>query len=208
MHGFARIVVCGTFLTVCSSFAVADSVSVTGNVSFTPSSLTFAPPFATQADSGVFSAFAGGSVNYMLGTVSYIYGLPQTEEAFTITSGNNVLAFYDQVNSPILSYDAGGNLDVTLDETGYYTFNGGTGYAGTFDLSFAGDSPNGSTSNVGFLGTGAFIGAAPIVNLNAPTPDPTANATAITPEPESFLLMGTGFLAVAGLVRRRRRSVS
>ncbi len=205
MRGFVPLVVCSTCFAVCSPFALADSVSVTGNVSFTPSSLTFAPPFATQADSGIFSAFAGGTVNYMLGTVPYIYGLPQTVEAFTITSGNNVLAFWDQVNAPVLFYDTSGNLDVTLNETGYYTFNGEAASEGIFDVSFNGNSPDGSTSNVAFLGTGGLLGPAPSIDLNAATPDPVVEASAVSPEPDSILLMGTGFLGLAGFARSRRR---
>ena len=195
MRGLVGPVFCGILLSVCSSGAFADSVSITGNVSFTTTSLTFAPPFATQADSGIFSTFSGGTVNYMLGTVPYMNNVPGTEEAFSITSGGNVLAFWDENNSPSQSYDASGNLDVVLDETGYYTFNGGQVTDGYFDVVFNGDSPTGSTSNVGFLGTGALTG-----------PPPVFPATAITPEPGSFLLMGTGFLAMAGLVRRRRSS--
>ena len=203
MRGLVRLVVCCTFLFVCSPFAFADSVTVTGNVSFTPSSLTFAPPFATQADSGIFSAFAGGTVNYMLGTVAYNYGIPQTEEAFTITSGSNVLAFYDQVNSPVLSYDASGNLDVMLNETGYYTFNGAYATEGVFDVALNGNSPDGSTSNVGFVGTGGLLGPAPALDLTGS--DPGAAGMGVAPEPGSCLLMGTGLLALGVLVRSRRR---
>ena len=195
MRGLVRPVFCGILLSVCSSVAFADSVGITGNVSFTPTSLTFAPPFATQTDSGIFSTFSGGTVNYMLGTVPYMNNVPGTEEAFSITSGTNVLAFFDENNSPSQSYGASGNLDVVLDETGYYTFNGGQATDGYFDVVFNGDSPMGSVSNVGFLGTGALTG-----------PLPDFPPTGVTPEPGSFLLMGTGFLAMAGLVRRRRSS--
>jgi len=192
MIGLVRLAVCSLFLVVCSPFAMADSLTVTGNVSFTPSSLTFAPPFATQADSGIFSQFSSGQVNYFLGTVPYTNGFPQTEEAFTITSNGtgDVLAFYAVVNSPTQSYDASGNLEVTLDETGYYTLNGGPELAGTFDLGFDGTSPSGSTANVPFLGTGELTQAV---------------STAVAPEPGSFALLGTGFLALAVVVRTRRK---
>ena len=194
MSGLVRLALCSTLLSVCTLPALADSVSVTGNVSFTPSSLTFAPPFATQNDSGIFSRFGAGTVNYMLGTVNYTLGIPQSELAFTITNGSgDVLAFYDQVNSPTQTFDANGNLQVTLDETGYYTFNGGQAYAGIFNLGFDGTTPLGAANNVPFLGTGELLVPPPVF-------------AAIAPEPGSLLLLSTGFLGLAGLLRNRWRA--
>lgn len=194
MIGLARLALCSTLLAVCTPLALADSVSVTGNVSFTQDSLTFAPPFATQTDTGIFSAFSGGTVNYMLGTVNYMLGLPQTVLAFTITNASgDVLSFYDQVNSPTQRYDAAGNLDVVLDETGYYTINGGDQLAGDFNLGFNGNTPGGSSTNVPFLGTGEIF--QPVVS----------SAAAVTPEPNSLLLLSTGLLCSAFLLRSGRR---
>jgi hypothetical protein len=194
MTGLSRFLLCLVFLAVCSPFALADQLVVTGFVSFNQNSLSFAPPFATQADTGIFSSYSNGTVGYFLGTVPYTNGFPQTEEAFMINgSDGNTLTFYAQVNNPTQTIGADGNLDVTLDETGYYVINGGSPIAGTFDLSFNGTSPTGSTTNVMFTGTGSFTDAI---------------TTGVAPEPGSFLLMGTGFLALAGLVRSRRGVVS
>ncbi len=193
MNGLVRLAVCSTFLAVCAPAALADSVTVTGNVSFSPDSLTFAPPFATQTNTGLFAAFSGGTVNYLLGTVPYTLGLPQTVLAFTISNTHgDVLAFYDEMNAPVQSRDGSGNLNVTLNETGYYTLNGGGPLAGTFDLSFNGNTPSGSASNVPFLGTGSLL--VPTVPMMA----------AVTPEPNSLLLMSTGLFASALFSHKRR----
>jgi hypothetical protein len=192
MTGLSRLFLCVVFVLFCSRLALADQLVVTGNVSFTQNSLSFAPPFATHSDTGFFSSYGTGTVNYFLGTVAYTNGFPQTVEAFSITNLNgDTLAFYAQVNNPTQSIGSDGNLDVTLDETGYYTINGGPALAGTFDLAFNGTSPTGSATNVQFVGTGELTDAV---------------LAGVAPEPGSFLLMGTGFLAMAGLVRSRRRT--
>ncbi len=196
MNGLARFVACSLFLVVCSSSALADSVSVSGNVSFDQTYLTFAPPFATKTNTGYFSEFSGGNVQYFLGTVPYSNGVPVTELAFSITSGNgDVLRFYDQVNSPVKSTDANGSLVVALNESGFYDINNGSAYAGYFDLTLYGTSADGASGNVAFLGTGA---------LTDPPP-PLPLATDLAPEPTSILLLGTGFLGMATLVRTRSR---
>ena len=199
MNGLLRLAVCSLLLVAPSVPALADAVSISGSVSFDQIYLTFAPPFATGTNTGYFSEFSNGSVQYFLGTVPYSNGVPATELAFSITGGNgDVLRFYDQVNSPVRSTDGNGDLVVALNETGFYNINGGTAYAGYFDLTLNGTSASGASGNVPFLGTGA---------LTDPPP-PLPGFTDVAPEPASILFLGTGLLATAGLVRSRSRRTS
>lgn len=192
MNGLARAAFCGLFLTVCSSPLFADTLSISGNVSFDQRNLSFAPPFATgNNNTGIFAPFSGGTMYYYLGSVAYVDGVPQTELAFSIVNAQgDTLSYYDETNVASKSLDANGNLSVLMDDTGYYTINGGQHIAGTLQLSFTGTSAEGSQTLVPFLGEGG---------LAVPT------VIAATPEPGSVLFLGTGLLAMAWFVRSRAR---
>lgn len=192
MNGLARFVACSIFL-VCSTSAIADTLSVNGYVSFDQTNAYFSAPYMSTADSGYFAAFSDGSAQYLLGTVAYMDGvLGGTQETFTFTDANgDVLAYYNQHNSPSQSM-VNGDLVVTLDETGYYTVNGGPEEAGFLDVVLNGTSATGAASNVQFFATGG---------LDTPTVLP-AN---VAPEPASILLMGTGLMSAAMFLRKRGR---
>ncbi len=193
MNGLARLVACSLFLVVCSATALADTVTVSGYVNFDQTYATFSAPFSTGTNTSYFSAFSNGTVVYLPGTIPYMYTvLNGNQETFTITDPNgDVLAYYNQSNSPSQSHDASGNLLVTLDESGYYTINGGQQQAGFFDLTLNGTSATGAAGNVLFTGVGGL-------DISSPTID-------VTPEPMSFLLLGTGMLGAALLLRNRSR---
>lgn len=194
MNGLARVALCGLFLTVCSSPLLADTLTISGNVSFDQRNLSFAPPFATGTNNtGIFAPFSGGTMYYYLGTVAYVDGVPQTELAFSIVNAQgDTLSYYDETNVATKSLDANGDLSVVMNDTGYYTINGGDHLAGTLQLAFTGTSADGSQTLVPFAGTGA---------LAVPT------VVSATPEPGSVFLLGTGFLGMAAFLRPRARLV-
>lgn len=192
MNGLARATLCGLFLVVCSSPALADTLTISANVSFDQRNLSFAPPFTTGTNNtGIFAPFSGGTLNYYLGSVAYVDGVPQTELVFSIVnSTGDTLSYYDETNVATKSLDANGDLSVVMNDTGYYTIDGGAPIAGTLQVSFTGTTANGSDTLVPFLGEGG---------LAVPT------VIAATPEPGSVFLLGTGFLGMAAFLRSRAR---
>lgn len=185
----------GVLFFVTASVALADPVSASVNVSghdtFTTSSLTFISPFASLGDSGIFSSFTNGTVDYFLGTVDPL-GSANNLRVFSVTDASgNVLTFYDNDNAATPFTDAStGYLDLTLDETGYYTLNGGPAMAGFIDVTFYGTSDTGSIGE-DFTSSGGLL-------------DPTG----VAPEPSSYLLLGTAGLAWAGACFYSRRRAS
>jgi hypothetical protein len=190
MNVSVKLLLLGALLPAVAPFALADSsvVNVSGHDAFNGSSLTFITPFASNGNTGFVSSFSGGTVDYLLGTVDYMDSVSLLE-VFTITNGSgDVLAFFDTGNNASSSIDSTtGFLDITLDETGYYTLNGGDPLAGYFNVTFDGNSANGQSAGT-FAGSGEVTGPVDVA-----------------PEPPPSLLLGSALLAMASLFYIRRR---
>jgi hypothetical protein len=189
MKVFARLLACSVFLCLTAPLALADStygnINLSGGASFDTSLLSFPSPFASNADTGLFAPFSGGTVDYFLGTVVYMNGIYLPAKTFSVTAANgDVLTFYDAVNDASQSADPiTGNLDISLHELGSYTIDGGPAMAGYFQLNLFGGSPVGSDGIVSFAGSGGL--------------------TSFVPEPATYALLGSGLIGLAGLLRRR-----
>jgi hypothetical protein len=190
MNVSARLLLLSASLTILAPLALADStvVNVSGHDSFNSSSLTFITPFSSSGDTGLASSFSDGTVDYLLGTVNYMDSVSLLK-VFTITNGTgDVLTFFDIGNNASSGIDpATGFLNITLDETGYYTFNGGPALAGFFDVTFAGNSAGGQSA-------GTFTGSGGITD-----------SIGVAPEPATASLLGSALFGMAALLYVRRR---
>ncbi len=109
----------------------------------------------------------------------------------------NYLGFSASPNNPIGAF-TGGSFDVYVDNLGIQTLGSTGGGAAGPDLTLTSGIPEGSYITA-FLNDDGSISAT--ANSGAILLDGTPMA--MTPEPSSLLLLGTGILAAATLLRRR-----
>ena len=191
MKSFKKVLALGAVLAASSSVAFADSIN--GSIGVDASAGTTTQFSSTGIMFTNSSGLPAGMVNSSTGSFD---GVPTPEVPIGSsvnlqnlvfgTSGTELLSganFTFTVDSSVLATDVvvGGNIvAITATGTGMFTETGYSATPGTFIL----QSSNSGTTSLDITGT----------------------ATAVTPEPNSLVLMGTGLLAAAGMLFMRRRN--
>ena len=181
MKSFNKILALGAVLAASSSVAFADTFNLTGYTSYNQNTttITFEGPYSSAFDTGVFSGLNSGAVNFVTPTVDYGTTGTYSAELFTIAGASESATFTGTGDT--FSYAN----NFTIDETGYFTLSDGSVVNGVLDFTTQELSGSPVMTNVSFSAT---------------------EVTAVTPEPNSLVLMGTGLLAAAGMLFMRRRN--
>ena len=182
----------GVVMAASSSLAFADGmnvINVNGYASYdtATTSITFCNPagsadcvYSSTFDTGVFSPVDGGAVTFNTGSLNYgTQGSYAATAIFSVTNNGVTDTFYSQSDTPDTS--ANGYLDITAD--GFFTFSNDPGQQVNGMLLLSTQGP--TDMEVSFSGTSSDV--------------------AITPEPNSLVLMGTGLIGAAGMLFMRRR---
>ncbi len=202
MKFVTKILALGAVVAASASAAMADPINgsffLNGNDTYTNSSVNIqngalgaAGDTGTTGITGTFMNYLTDGTPVMLNSFTYTAGTTQTVtppfQVFSVTENGETFTF--DVDSYTATYNTYQDGDTSLTINGDGTFNGSGAMAfdpspGSFD--FSSQTVNGQTSTDFTVSAGA-------------------SGMAVTPEPNSLILMGTGLVGAAGLLFMRRR---
>jgi hypothetical protein len=182
---------------------ISGFFSATGTDSFTSSTITFNSAQVAGDIGGTFATYLtdGNTISFLPGTLPYMNGpnIPPnppfttgTVPLFTTSEGGETFTFeMTDYNAGFITDGSNGCtsggtcLDVTGD--GFYTATGPT---------------SGTSGPATFVFTSQYTAGQPLAGITTFSASTSAVPSAV-PEPSTLALLGTGVLAMAGLVRRR-----
>lgn len=186
MKNFAKLAALGAVLAASTPLAFATpitgAVGIGGSDTFDATSITFNP--------------STGIVLSASGTMSPFFFSPVTLSSFSTASAVGTTVFSTTMAEP-------GTLSFTIDNLAQFTT--GTDVQGNATLLVSGSglfAETGFDSTEGTFSLSSTSTGATTFQLNGGVPA----ATAVTPEPNSLLLMGTGLMGAAGMLFSRRRN--
>ena len=190
MKHIAKILAVGAVLAASAPLALAGSIygqiSMSGTDSYTSGptyDITFTNPASVGgAVTGTIGTYFTDGNAVTMTNFSYSSGFsPLT--VFSTTEGGETLSYYLSSES----YALNGAGDLTITGTGWFHETGTTNYMPTF-------------ANFDLTSQGGGTGKEAVTFSNT--------SVALTPEPSSLILMGTGLLSSAAMmIRSRRRAV-